>query len=131
VSASATSAITTVDTVGIPSQDTERSRRFYVETLGLRPDERSWNEFWVGETCFAIWEPARFGGEFRPQPNGMVLLRVDDVAAARAELEAKGVEFVGETFDTGVCHMANFTDPDGNVLVLHKRYAPYADGSTP
>ena len=131
MSASATSAITTVDTVGIPSQDTERSRRFYVETLGLRPDERSWNEFCVGETCFAIWEPARFGGEFRPQPNGMVLLRVDDVAAARAELEAKGVEFVGETFDTGVCHMANFTDPDGNVLVLHKRYAPYADGSTP
>jgi catechol 2,3-dioxygenase-like lactoylglutathione lyase family enzyme len=126
VSASAASVITKLDTVGVPSQDAERSRRFYVETLGLRPDEHSRYEFWVGETCFAIWEPARFGGEFQPQPNGMVLLRVDDVAAARAELEAKGVEFVGETFDTGVCHMANFTDPDGNVLVLHKRYAPYA-----
>jgi catechol 2,3-dioxygenase-like lactoylglutathione lyase family enzyme len=126
VSASATSVITKLDTVGVPSQDAERSRRFYVETLGLRPDEHARYEFWVGETCFAIWEPARFGGEFQPQPNGMVLLHVDDVAAARAELEAKGVEFVGETFDTGVCHMANFTDPDGNVLVLHKRYAPYA-----
>jgi catechol 2,3-dioxygenase-like lactoylglutathione lyase family enzyme len=129
--ASATSAITKVDTIGVPSTDTERSRRFYVETLGLRPDERSWNEFWIGETCFAIWEPTRFGGEFRPQPNGIALLHVDDVAAARAELEVRGVQFDGETFDTGVCHMATFTDPDGNVLVLHKRYAPYADGSTP
>ena len=92
------------------------------------PDERSSNEFWVGGTCFAIWEPARFGGEFRPQPNSIVLLHVDDVAAARSELEAKGVPFHGETFDTGVCHMASFSDPDGNELTLHKRYAPYPDG---
>jgi catechol 2,3-dioxygenase-like lactoylglutathione lyase family enzyme len=126
VSASATSVITKLDTIGIPSQDAERSRRFYVETLGLRPDENARYEFWVGETCFAIWQPEQFGGEFQPQPNGIALLHVEDVDAARAELEAKGVEFQGETFDTGVCHMANFTDPDGNVLVLHKRYAPYA-----
>ena len=128
---SATSAITKLDTIGIPSRDPERSRRFYVETLGLRPDERARYEFWVGETCFAIWEPARFGGEFEPQKNGIALLHVDDVAAARKELEAKGVTFVGETFDTGVCHMATFEDPDRNPLVLHKRYATYADGSTP
>jgi catechol 2,3-dioxygenase-like lactoylglutathione lyase family enzyme len=126
-----TSKITKVDTVGVPSQDTERSRRFYVETLGLRPDERSWNEFWVGDTCFAIWEPARFGLEFQPQRNGIALLRVDDVAAVRQELESTGVEFVGETVDTGVCHMATFKDPDGNELVLHRRYAPYSDGSRP
>jgi catechol 2,3-dioxygenase-like lactoylglutathione lyase family enzyme len=115
----------------VPSQDTERSRRFYVETLGLRPDERAWNEFWVGQTCFAIWEPARFGMEFQPQKNGIALLRVENVAAARQELEAKGVEFVAETVDTGVCHMATFTDPDGNELVLHRRYEPYADGTKP
>jgi catechol 2,3-dioxygenase-like lactoylglutathione lyase family enzyme len=113
-----------VDTVGIPSRDTERSRTFYVETLGLRPDERSSNEFWIGETCFAIWEPERFGMDFQPMTSGIALLRVEDVAAARAELEAKGVEFVGETFDTGVCHMAFFKDPDGNSLMLHRRYAP-------
>jgi catechol 2,3-dioxygenase-like lactoylglutathione lyase family enzyme len=121
------STISKVDTVGIPSQDTARSRAFYVDTLGLKPDEHSWNEVWAGDTCFAIWEPARFGGEFKPQPNGIVLLRVDDVEAARAELEAKGVEFVGETFDSGVCQMATFVDPDGNQLVLHRRYAPYSE----
>jgi predicted enzyme related to lactoylglutathione lyase len=120
-----------VDTVGVPSRDGKRSRQFYVETLGLRPDERSWNEFWIGETCFAIWYPEQFGGEFEPQKNSLVLLRVQDVAAARAELEAKGVEFVGETFDTGVCHMATFVDPDGNQLTLHRRYAPYTDGTQP
>jgi catechol 2,3-dioxygenase-like lactoylglutathione lyase family enzyme len=125
------SPITKVDTVGVPSRDTERSRRFYVETLELRPDERSSNEFWVGDTCFAIWEPERFGIDFRPSKNGIALLRVDDVGAARAELEAKGVKFVGETVDTGVCHMATFEDPDGNELVLHRRYAPYSDGSVP
>jgi predicted enzyme related to lactoylglutathione lyase len=125
------SPISGVDTIGVPSQNTVRSRQFYVETLGLRPDERSINEFWVGETCFSIWEPGRFGVEFRPQPNSIVLLHVDDVGAARSELEAKGVEFVGETFDTGVCHMASFHDPDGNELTLHRRYAPYSDGTQP
>jgi catechol 2,3-dioxygenase-like lactoylglutathione lyase family enzyme len=121
--------IVRVDTIGIPSRDTARSREFYVDTLGLRPDEHSWNEFWVGDTCFAIWEPERFGAEFRPQSNSIALLHVDHVASARSELEAKGVEFDGETFDTGVCHMAGFTDPDGNPLTLHKRYASYTDDS--
>jgi predicted enzyme related to lactoylglutathione lyase len=120
-----------VDTVGVPSRNTVRSRAFYVETLGLRSDEHSLNEFWIGDTCFSIWEPERFGGEFEPQKNSLALLRVEDVAAARAELEAKGVEFVGETFDTGVCHMATFVDPDGNQLTLHRRHAPYSDGTTP
>ncbi len=123
--------ITKLDFVGIPSRDPERSRAFYVDTLGLRPDDDARFEFWVGDTCFGIWEPARFGGEFEPQRNGIALLHVDDVAAAREELETNGVTFVGETFDTGVCHMAVFEDPDGNQLVLHKRYAAFADGSTP
>ena len=64
------------------------------------------------------------GREFAPQKNAHPSIGVDDVAAARAELEAKGVEFIGDTFDTGVCHMAFFTDPDGNDLMLHHRYAP-------
>lgn len=113
-----------LDFIGIPSTDPERSRAFYVDTLGLRPDERGRFEFWVGETCFAIWEPARLGREFTPQKNAHMALRVEDVAAARVELEEQGVTFSGDTFDTGVCHMAFFTDPDGNDLMLHNRYAP-------
>ena len=119
-----------IDVVGIPSTDGERSRAFYVDTLGLRPDENARYEFWAGDTCFAIWYPEQFGVEYQPQANSIVLLQVDDVATARAELEAKGVQFEGETFDTGVCHMANFTDPDGNPLTLHKRYAPYGERSS-
>ncbi|MGB2852740.1 MAG: VOC family protein [Solirubrobacterales bacterium] len=116
--------ISRLDFVAIPSQDAERSRSFYVETVGLRPDESARFEVWAGETCFAIWEPARLGMEFAPQKNAHPALHVDDIAAARADLEAKGVEFSGETFDTGVCQMAFFTDPDGNDLMLHSRYAP-------
>lgn len=117
--------ITKLDFVGVPSQDAERSRAFYVDTLGLRQDENSDFEFWVGETCFGIWEPAKFGMEFAPQRNAHLALHVDDVAASRTELEGKGVEFVGDILDTGVCHMALFSDPDGNDLMLHSRYAPY------
>jgi catechol 2,3-dioxygenase-like lactoylglutathione lyase family enzyme len=116
--------ISSLDFVAIPSQDSERSRRFYAETLGLRPDEHARFEFWAGETCIAIWEPARLGMEFSPQKNGHLALGVGDVAKARAGLEDKGVSFLGETLDTGVCHMAFFADPDGNDLMLHHRYAP-------
>lgn len=117
--------ITKLDFVAIPSQDSERSRRFYGETLELRPDDHGQHEFWVGRTCLSIWEPARFGMEFTPQKNGHLALNVEDVAGTRADLEAKGVTFFGDTLDTGVCHMAFFTDPDGNDLMLHRRYAGY------
>lgn len=123
--------ISSLDFVAVPSEDAERSRAFYLDTLGLRPDENARFEFWLGQTCFGIWEPAKQGREFQPQKNGHFALHVDDVAAARAELEARGVEFGGETFDTGVCHMAFFTDPDGNDLMLHHRYAPHGAGHQP
>ena len=117
--------ISKVDFVGIPSTDTARSRSFYVDTLGLRPDDHAQSEVWAGDTCFGIWEPKQFGIEFAPQKNAHPALHVDDVPAARKELEAKGVEFTGDILDTGVCHMAFFTDPDGNDLMLHHRYKPH------
>ena len=82
--------ITKLDFVGIPSQDSERSRQFYGEVLGLRPDTNAQFEFWAGETCLGIWEPERLGMPFAPQKNAHLALHVDDVATARAELEAKG-----------------------------------------
>jgi catechol 2,3-dioxygenase-like lactoylglutathione lyase family enzyme len=117
--------INKVDFIGVPSTDSERSRAFYVETLGLKPDEHGRFEFWAGGTCFGIWEPAKMGMEFAPQKNAHPALHVDDIDSARAELEGKGVQFDGDTFDSGVCKMAFFTDPDGNDLMLHHRYASY------
>jgi len=112
------------DFVAVPSRDRRRSRRFYGATLGLRPDEHEEDEFWAGATCLAIWEPRE---EFQPSVYSPVALRVADVAEARADLESQGVEFVGETRDTGACQMAIFVDPDGNHLMLHRRYAKHGE----
>jgi catechol 2,3-dioxygenase-like lactoylglutathione lyase family enzyme len=200
--------ITKIDFVAVPSTDVERSRAFYIDTLGLRQDERNQDEFWVGETCFGIYEPATYGIEFVPQTTAPLGLHVDDMEAARGELEAKGVVFggetlanrfygellgleknpnspgddwveyeagnvtlavmtphtheyeftplppatlalrvpdvaaakakleaagleVGEMWDSGVCNGAGVSDPAGNRVLLHRRYAPYPDGSKP
>ena len=115
-----------VDFVSVCVTDVDRAREFYVDTLGLRFDRdvpTGGFECWAGQLCLAVWDPRTIDLPFAPNPND-IALRVPDVAAARAELEAKGVEFTGETLDTGVCHMAFFHDPDGNAFMLHRRYAP-------
>jgi predicted enzyme related to lactoylglutathione lyase len=116
-----------VDFVGIPTQDIERAIEFYIGTLGLRQDPHRAAEFWVGEQCYGFWKPEWAGQEFR-ESQTVLALHVDDVAASRAELEAKGITFDGEIIDTSVCHMALFKDPDGNSLMLHRRYKPYDNG---
>lgn len=121
------SEIKGLDFLGVPTQDADRARAFYRDTLGLRPDEHAEYEFWAGDTCFTIWEPERAGMPFVAQKGNPWALRVDDVAAARSALEAKGVTFFGDPLDTGVCHMAFFEDPDGNQLMLHHRYQPYEE----
>ena len=115
--------ISSLDFQAVPSRDAERSRAFYVDTLGLRPDDKARFEFWAGETCFAIYEPETFGMEFHSNRAAHAALHVDDIEAAQTDLESRGVEFLGTT-DTGVCKMAFFADPDGNNLMLHSRYAP-------
>ena len=117
------------DFVAVPSTDWKRSRAFYVDTLGLKPDEKGDSEFWVGQQCFGIYEPTTFGMEFAPQTTAHIALHVEDIEAARVELEGKGIEFDGETLDTGGCHMAFFHDPDGNALMLHHRYKPREEQS--
>ncbi|MBA3475771.1 MAG: VOC family protein [Actinobacteria bacterium] len=116
-----------VDFVSFLTQDIPRARRFYSETIGLEIETEGDNdlEFRAGQVTLDIFNPASVGQPFAPSPAGLAL-RVTDVAAARAELEGKGVEFDGETRDTGVCHMAFFRDPDGNALMLHRRYATHA-----
>ena len=112
-----------VDFVSVPTRDAERARRFYADVLGLRPSPHTPGEFEAGNVTLGLWEPEADGVPFAPNPAG-IALRVPDVAAARERLEAHGVRFLGETVDTGVCHMGFFHDPDGNVLILHRRYAP-------
>ena len=115
-----------VDFLSVVSQDIERSRRFYLGTLGL-PFERDMSsgfEVRAGQVTLSVWEPEKVGVPFAPNPND-IAFRVADVAETRRELEAKGVEFQGEILDTGVCHMAFFHDPDGNALMLHRRYVPH------
>ena len=119
-----------LDFLGVPSQDPDRARTFYRDVLGMRPDTNAQYEQWAGDTCFGIWEPERQGMTFQPQKGNPLPLGVDDVPAARAELEGKGVQFFGDVLDTGVCHMAFFSDPDGNELMLHHRYAPRETGTT-
>ena len=117
--------VTKVDFVGIPATDIERSIDFYVGTLGLRQDKHRDAEFWAGETCLGLWKPEWAGQEFKPSETCVLALHVADVTASRRELEEKGVRFVGDIIDSGVCQMAIFKDPDGNALMLHHRYKPY------
>jgi predicted enzyme related to lactoylglutathione lyase len=120
--------VTGVDFVSVPTQDLERAVQFYGETLGLprsvyKP-ERNFAEFETGTVTLSVVNPEKMGiGEFKPNANHLAL-HVEDVAAAREALETRGVGFHGDILDTGVCHMAIFSDPDGNALMLHRRYAP-------
>ena len=98
---------------------------FYVDTLGLRPDERSRMEFWVGETCFGIWEPGEDGPHVRPAEQRRTSPCTSTTSPRRAPTWRPRASSSSATrFDTGVCHMAFFNDPDGNDLMLHSRYAP-------
>jgi catechol 2,3-dioxygenase-like lactoylglutathione lyase family enzyme len=115
------------DFISVPVTDLERSTAWYRDTLGLEQTSHgAWPEFQLGENVsLYLIDPTNIGQEFRGPHTSSIALRVPDVAEARAELESRGVEFHGETFDSGVCHMAFFADPDGNELMLHRRYAPH------
>ena len=118
------------DFITVPVTDVQRSKRFYGETLGLpwvNEGSGQWPEFQLGENISVyLMDPTNIGRTFEGPHRAHIALRVGDVAEARRDLEARGVEFEGEILDTGVCHMAFFTDPDGNQLMLHRRYAPRA-----
>jgi catechol 2,3-dioxygenase-like lactoylglutathione lyase family enzyme len=121
-----------VDFVSVLTQDVARAKRFYGETLGLRIESEGDSdlEFTLGQVTLDVFDPSSIGEPFAPSPAG-IAIRVPDVTAARADLETKGVEFDGEIVHTSVCDMTFFKDPDGNALILHRRFAPFPDGRTP
>ena len=112
-----------IDFISIPTRDTARAIAWYRDILGLRESDVTEGEMESPNVTLSFWEPEREQLPFVANAAGFGL-RVSDVAVARAELEAKGVEFFAETWDSGVCHFALFHDPDGNALILHRRYAP-------
>jgi len=115
--------VETVDFLAIPTRDVERSVRWYTEVLGLQRGAEG--EVETPNVTISFWNPERDGEEFKPHVGGFAV-RVSDVEEARRELEAKGVTFKGETYDSGVCHMGFLEDPDGNTIILHRRYKPRA-----
>jgi predicted enzyme related to lactoylglutathione lyase len=119
--------VTGVDFVPFSTQDLEQSMDFYGTKLGLPRSvyvpERNYAEFETGNLTLSIVDGEKMGIGHNVNRTAMAM-HVDDVESARAELEARGIEFMGDILDTGVCHMAFFTDPDGNALMLHHRYAP-------
>jgi predicted enzyme related to lactoylglutathione lyase len=119
--------VTGVDFITVPTRDFEKASEFYGNVLGLscsvRWGEMPAAEFETGTLTIAVMQSDAFGLEFEPHTHP-IALHVEDVHAARAELEAQGVAFAAKTIDSGVCHMAYFKDPDGNALMFHHRYAP-------
>ena len=119
--------ITGVDFIALPTRDFAAAEKFYGGVLGLERSKQ-WGdmpaaEYETGTLTIAVMQSDAFGVDFAPHSHP-VALHVDDVAEARSELESAGVEFAADTMDSGVCHMAHFKDPDGNVLMLHHSYAP-------
>ena len=122
--------ISGTDFVFVPTRDFEAAEKFYAGVLGLplvkRYKKGIGGEFETGNLTIQLLDAAKIGREFEPT-SGAIALHVDDVEAARSELESRGVPFFGDTIDSGVCYQAYFSDPDGNALILHHRYAPPSD----
>ncbi len=112
-----------VDFVSVLTQDLPRAKRFYTEVLGLEVETEgdSDMELRCGQVTLDVFDPSSIGQPFAVSPAGLAL-RVEDVDASRTELEGKGVVFDGETIVTSVCKQAWFKDPDGNALMLHRRF---------
>jgi catechol 2,3-dioxygenase-like lactoylglutathione lyase family enzyme len=123
-----------VDYIRVPVKDIDEAKDFYGGVLGLEQSPNSpaddWIEYEVGNVTLAVMTPHTHDYEFTPLPPGALALRVPDVAEAKAKLEAAGVQ-VNEMWDSGKCHGAGVRDPSGNPILLHHRYAPYPDGTTP
>ena len=123
-----------VDYIRVPVTDIDAANHFYGELLGLRRNPNSsaddWVEFEAGNVTLAVMTPHTHDYEFSALPPSTIALRVADVAAAKAKLEEAGLE-VADMWDSGVCNGAGVSDPSGNRILLHRRYGPYPDGTTP
>ena len=120
--------VTRIDFIRVPVDDIEKAKHFYGEVLGLprntKLDHDDWVEYEASNVTLAVMTPHTHDYEFTPLPPGTIALGVPDVAEAKSELAAAGVE-VDDVWDSGVCHGAGLSDPAGNRILLHHRYGPY------
>ena len=118
--------VTGVDFLTVFVTDYDSAKEFYGTIVGLEHSvdygRIPAGEFETGSLTLQVMDAASIGREFEPSTHP-IAFHVEDVEASRADLESKGIAFLAETMDSGVCHMAFFTDPDGNDLMLHHRYA--------
>lgn len=123
-----------IDYIRVPVTDIEEAKHFYGEVLGLQQNPNSpgddWIEYETGSVTLAVMTPHTHDSDFAPLLPATLALRVPDVAEARAKLEAAGFD-VGEVWDSGRCKGVGVSDPAGNRHLLHRRYAPYPDGTLP
>jgi catechol 2,3-dioxygenase-like lactoylglutathione lyase family enzyme len=122
--------VTAVDYIRVPVDDIEKAKHFYGDVLGLPPGptaHEDWVEYQAGAVTLAVMTPETHDSSFAPLPPSTIALGVPDVAAAKAALEAQGIE-VGDVWDSGVCNGAGFNDPAGNRILLHHRYVPHGQG---
>ena len=123
-----------VDYIRVPVTDIDAANHFYGELLGLRRSPNSpaddWVEYEAGNVTLAVMTPHTHDYEFSALPPSTIALRVADVAAAKASSRKAGLE-VADVWDSGVCNGAGVSDPSGNRILLHRRYAQYPDGTTP
>jgi predicted enzyme related to lactoylglutathione lyase len=123
-----------VDYVRVPVTDMEQAEHFYGQVLGLEKNPNSpgedWVEYEVGNVTLVVMTPHTHEYEFTQLPPSTIALRVSDLEAAKVKLESAGLE-VGEIWDSGACNGVGVTDPAGNRILLHHRYAPYPDGTMP
>ena len=123
-----------LDYVRVPVTDMDAANHFYGELLGLRRNPNSpdddWVEYELGNATLAVMTPHTHDYEFEPLPPATIAFRVPDVADAKEKLESAGLQ-VGEMWDSGVCHGVGVSDPAGNRILLHHRYAAYRDGTMP
>jgi catechol 2,3-dioxygenase-like lactoylglutathione lyase family enzyme len=124
---STTAIVTGTDFICVPTRDYDAAAKFYGEVLGL-PFGKRWGqmpagEFETGNLTVAVMQSDAFGLDFSPHTHP-IEFHVDDFEAAKGELESRGIEFQGDVIDSGVCKQAFFSDPDGNALAIHHRYAP-------
>jgi glyoxylase I family protein len=118
-----------IEHAAIASPDTKKLAQWYVDTLGFIINFNAGQTYFVKATDGSMIEIIASEGPLAPKAlkdAGLrhLALSVNDYDVARAELLAKGVDFIGEPIINDDVRVAFFKDPDGNFLHIIQRLKP-------